>query len=499
MPDGESGDRRGHRTNNAVELWAVCVTQSAEDDTEIYVPGIYLDESAGAAVEHPVSDGTTGRTSVRYYASHSAYLAPPTAGPNTTNLQSIDIGAVCGAVGVETVAGVGTRYVGIQDAASAPKAILHFAVREAVAVAPTGVSHLGESESHETTSGSFNQGSFTWEHGPGGIARGVTVFVWTSGSTGESFATGVTYEGVAVPAVEGGEAIRTGAEAGNMKAFHLGVAVPTADPATVVVTRTNNAVVMWACCVTQVAATDTEVYTPGMSVFNSGGAVVETSVHDGNPGSVSQRYGAGHFGYSDPPAAGANSTYVHDFDFGSMVAGVVRETVPGQGLRPVGFVETTFASKAIVSLAVRQLVTIPLGDLSVFVYGASGGRSPIGEGPGVLPTLTKLVTPETIHVRTLTISINRSSPTTVTFTASPDHAAVINYTAELYTYPADVFEGSLSLGVPTPDASNNITADLAPLFAGQPAGDYYIVIQTTSATGGPIPSEASNVFTLPVA
>ena len=356
----------------------MCVTQSAEDDTEIYVPGMFLDESAGAATEHPVSDGSTGRTSVRYYASHSAYLAPPTAGPNTTNLQSIDIGAICGAVGVETVAGVGTRYVGIQDAASAPKAILHFAVREAVAVAPTGVSHLGESESHETTSGSFNQGSFTWEHGPGGIARGVTVFVWTSGSTGESFATGVTYEGVAVPAVEGGEAIRTGAEAGNMKAFHLGVAVPTADPATVVVTRTNNAVVMWACCVTQLAGTDTEVYTPGMSVFNSGGAVVETSVHDGNPGSVSQRYGAGHFGYSDLPPAGANSTYVHDFDFGSMVAGVVRETVPGQGLRPVGFVESIFAPKAVVSLAVRQLVTIPLGDLSVFVYGASGGRSPIG-------------------------------------------------------------------------------------------------------------------------
>ena len=491
------------RVNNAVVMWACCITQAAAGDTELYEPGVVLALSALASTEKAVTNGSTSAVSVRYGAGHYGAAPLPIVGPNSTIVESIDIGPVTASVVRETVTGPGSRLVGFDDPATMAKAVVHFAIRE-IGASATGVTHLAASESHLEFSGSFNEPSFTWEHSPGGTARGVTVFVWTSGSDGATLATGVTYEGVAVPAVEGGEAIRSSGEAGNMKAFHLGSTIPAATPATVVVSRVDSAVVMWACCVTQAAGDDTEVYSPGIVLYTGGADTAEASVHDGNPGENSLRYAGGHFGYSDPPPASANSIALHDFDFGSMTAAIVRELVPGQGARPVGFVNTEFASKAIVHLAVRELVPVVLGDLSVFVYGFQGPLSPIGGLPG-LPTLTKVVTPETLHLRdVMPISINRTSPTTVTFQASPDHAAVTNYTAQLYTYPAHTLAtggigGSLSLGVPTPDASNNITADLAPLFAGKAAGDYTVVIQTTSATGGPIPSEDSNVFTLPVA
>src|SRR5688572_6905010 len=100
------------------------------------------------------------------------------------------------------------------------------------------VAHIGASESHTATTGSVSEASFSWSHTPGGTASGVTVAVWTAGATSE--VTSVTYGGVNVPAVTGGEANDAAGEVGSVKIFHLGgsASIPTGNQ-TVVVNRNN--------------------------------------------------------------------------------------------------------------------------------------------------------------------------------------------------------------------------------------------------------------------
>ena len=148
-------------------------------------------------------------------------------------------------------------------------------------------------------------------------------------------------------------------------------------------------------------------------------------------------------------------------------------------------------------MALREILpTAPVGSepLNVVVYGYAWPISPIE--PGAVQ-LARMLTAEGLHVIDATpVVVN---PSQVSFTASPDHATVTNYTAELYTYPAHVLEGIALAG--RADAgcqSNTITVDLSALYAGQPAGDYTVVIVTTTVAGGSTPSEDSNAFTLPV-
>ena len=122
------------RTNNAVIMWAVCVTQSADGDTEIYEPGIYLDVSAGAAVERLVEDAGTGSASIRYYAAHWPIPRRRRRAPTPRISRALTSGPSAGLVGVETVPGTGSRLVGLAEARSQPESDCAF--RRAGGVCP---------------------------------------------------------------------------------------------------------------------------------------------------------------------------------------------------------------------------------------------------------------------------------------------------------------------------------------------------------------------------
>ena len=203
------------------------------------------------------------------------------------------------------------------------------------------------------TTGSVSEASFTWSHNPVGTPRGVLIFVITM-LNATQHVTSVTYDGVDVPAVSGGAAVDSASEPGRCDVFFLGSSVPTTAPANVVVNRTNDAVEMWAVCITVTAAADTEVNTAGIVLLQDDGTFAEQNVDDGSPGTNSVRFAGTHSGLAGVPAAGANSTVVHGFDTGSNVAQVVRETTAGQGSRPVGFSDGTTDDRAAVHLAVRE-------------------------------------------------------------------------------------------------------------------------------------------------
>jgi len=213
------------------------------------------------------------------------------------------------------------------------------------------VAHDAASESHTGTTGSTNQASFTWTHTPAGTPRGVLVYVFTRSAT--LTVTGVTYGGIAMTAVAGGAAVDTAGEPGRVDTFFLGASVPTgARP--VVVTRTNNATVMYASATTQTAAGDTEVYTPGIVLLQQNGAYAVQSVTDGSAGVNSVRYAAGYYGANRVLAAGAGSTLLNNIDIGSYTFNTARETAAGQGARNVGFTGAS-DDRAAVHLAVREI------------------------------------------------------------------------------------------------------------------------------------------------
>lgn len=216
------------------------------------------------------------------------------------------------------------------------------------------VAYDAGSESHTDTTTSASEASFTWEHDPVGTPRGVLVYTFVIGS-GTDIATSVTYEGAALAAVGGGSAVDSAGEAGVVTAWFLGSSVPTADPATVVVNRTNNANAMYAVCITVTAGGDTS--TAGVVLVEGDGAFAEVNVDDGSPGTDSVRFAGFYFGGNNVPAAGANSTDIHSIDPGARVAGTVRETTAGQGSRPVGC-DSGSDDRAAVYLAVTEQVVV---------------------------------------------------------------------------------------------------------------------------------------------
>ena len=213
------------------------------------------------------------------------------------------------------------------------------------------VAHDAASESHTGTTGSTGAALFTWTHTPVGTPRGVLVYVYTISAT--QTVTGVTYGGVAMTAVAGGAAVDTAGEPGRVDTFFLGASIPVGAQS-VVVSRTNNATIMYASAATQTAGVDTEVYTPGIVLLQNNGTYAVQSVTDGSTGVNSVRYAAGYSGGANVLAAGAGSTILNSIDFGSYTATTARETTAGQGARNVGFTYATSDDRAAVHLAVRE-------------------------------------------------------------------------------------------------------------------------------------------------
>lgn len=219
------------------------------------------------------------------------------------------------------------------------------------------VAHDAITDSHTGTTGSASEASFTWSHNPVGVPKGILVFTFVLANADN--ATAVTYDGVALSAVTGGRAVDSDAgEEGDCKAWFLGSSVPTTDPANVVVTRTNNANVMWAASVSVTALTDTEIYLPGIVLLQNDGTLAEQNVDDGSPGTSSLRYCGLNSGLPGAPTIGANSTAfgaTGAIDFGARVIVICRETTAGQGSRPVGWSSGTSDDRAAVHLAVREV------------------------------------------------------------------------------------------------------------------------------------------------
>jgi hypothetical protein len=220
--------------------------------------------------------------------------------------------------------------------------------------APAGaaVTFDAGSESHTGTVGSANEASFSWTHTPVGTPRGVLVF--THSRAAADIALGVTYGGVPLTAVPGGRAVDTaGSEVCDCKAWMLGSGVP-AGPQPLIVTRTNNATVMYAAAATVTAPSDTQATVPVL--LQEDGTLAEQSVDDGSPATSSLRFAGLSSGLNAGlPGVGPNSTAMVDINYNGTLAMVVRETTAGQGLRPVGFSSATLDDRAAVHLA----VTVP--------------------------------------------------------------------------------------------------------------------------------------------
>lgn len=225
------------------------------------------------------------------------------------------------------------------------------------------------SESHVGTTGNTSAASFTWTHTPVGTPRGVLVYVYTISAT--KTVTGVTYGGVAMTEVAGGAAVDTANEPGRIDTFFLGSGIPTGAKA-IVVSRTNNATIMYASAVTQTAATDTEIYLPGIVLLQNNGTFAVQSVDDGGTGVNSIRYAAGYSGGASVLVAGTGSTVLNSIDFGAYTVTTARETTAGQGARNVGFAYATSDDRAAVHLAIREIPVSNTTTISNFVTAEPG-------------------------------------------------------------------------------------------------------------------------------
>lgn len=117
-----------NRTNNATAMYAVSITVTASTDTTI--GGTTFINGDGTVSEDSVDDGSPGTNSVRFAGGGFGHSTLPTAGANSTLLQSIDIGNQGYVVVRETTAGQGSRSIGMSSGTSDDRAIVHLAVSE---------------------------------------------------------------------------------------------------------------------------------------------------------------------------------------------------------------------------------------------------------------------------------------------------------------------------------------------------------------------------------
>lgn len=216
------------------------------------------------------------------------------------------------------------------------------------------VAHSAASESHTGSTGSTNQAAFSWTHTQTGTPRGVVVFVTTYASVA-ALITSVTYGGLALTRLAGGAALDNAGELGRLDAFFLGSGLGTGNQ-TITVNRTNNATVMYAAAATVTAGADTAVPTQTIVLLQGDGTLTVQSVNDTSPGQNSVRYAGSYSGLGSPPPAGTGSTLLNSIDIGAYGSALVRETTAGQGARNVGFNSATTDDRAVVHLAIRELV-----------------------------------------------------------------------------------------------------------------------------------------------
>jgi hypothetical protein len=318
------------RVNDATVMYAVAATVTAATPTEC--GGRYVQVSNDSAwVEQTVDDGSPGTNSTRYAFGYTGAAAPIAAGANSTLLNSIDFGAFGAMFAVETTAGQGSRSIGFNSAGgSDDNATVHVAIRERPTV---GVWHSMASRSG--SSGTASVASFTWDHPEGGTPSCVQVHVVTVASA--AVETGVTYGGVAMTLDAALTASAATPEPGCVRVWVLNAGIPEGTQP-VVVTRTNNATVAAAACVTQYASGSCEIYSAGVVITNTVAAETELSPTDNSPGTASLRYAATYSG---------TTTHTQGTNTVEFIPGTINlslreyrlgwELLGGQGARPVGF------------------------------------------------------------------------------------------------------------------------------------------------------------------
>lgn len=228
------------------------------------------------------------------------------------------------------------------------------------------VAHDAVSESHTGTTGVSGVTSFTWNHAPTGSPRSALVFTY---AVGANPVTSVTYGTVSMNAVPY-TAYDSDTEPGFVQAWFLDNC-GTGTKA-VVVNRTSNAVVTYAVCMTQTAASACEVYTAGVKTRSGSGAEqtaasssntgtatswASMSVTDGSPGTNSVRYLAVHNGSSSVSAASTNTTSLGtnaSIDFGLYTFATYRDTTPSQGAVTLTIATAISDDLAVIGLAVRE-------------------------------------------------------------------------------------------------------------------------------------------------
>lgn len=225
------------------------------------------------------------------------------------------------------------------------------------------VGHETVTESHTGTTGSASQASFDISVPFTANSKGLLVYTFVNANADDALSVKIDPAGANtdVPAVVGGRAVDTATEAGDCKAWFLGAGLPTTTT-TVRINRNNNANVMYALAITQTAASNTTVHTPGIVLVQENSALAEQSVTDGSPGTNSLRYAAINSGLAQvvDTGLGANSTDLGagaSIDFGARICRAVRETTAGQGSRLVGFNTATSDDCAAVYLAVKEVVS----------------------------------------------------------------------------------------------------------------------------------------------
>lgn len=121
-----------NRTNNTTAMYAVSVSVTADRNTEAVGP--VLLQNDGTLAEQNVDDGSLGTNSVRFAGINSGLGTAPSAGANSTIMQTFAYSARSVSTVRETTAGQGSRPVGFSSGTSDDRAAVHLAVRE---VAPT--------------------------------------------------------------------------------------------------------------------------------------------------------------------------------------------------------------------------------------------------------------------------------------------------------------------------------------------------------------------------
>ena len=199
---------------------------------------------------------------------------------------------------------------------------------------PPDAAYDSSSESHTGSTGSTSETSFSWNHDPVASPNSILVFVFENANA-ES-CTGVTYGGASLTRVPWSLSRDTSTEPGSVIAYFKGSSIPTDDPASVVVSRTNNANEMYAICIAFTG--DTTMGIVGDPVkLQENQALSEQSVNTGSVTAV--RVAALNSGLASATTInGASSTIARLIDFSAGRSAIaVYETTPGSGSRSIGF------------------------------------------------------------------------------------------------------------------------------------------------------------------